>query len=255
MGALMPRFETPGPITLELDLAVADLRIEAGDRTDTVVEVTPSNATSHDDVTAAERTRVESAPGRVVVRTPRNWRSYSPFSHGGAVDVRVELPAGSHVTAKSAMGSARASGALGDMQIKVGYGDIDVERAGTVRLTSGAGDVAVGHVTGAAELSTGTGEIRAGELHGPTVIKNGTGDVRVGAAASGSIEARTGFGRIDVGVPDGTAAWLDLGTGYGQVRNDLDRAGPPGPGEATVEVRAKSGYGDITINRAYPGAY
>jgi hypothetical protein len=34
------------------------------------------------------------------------------------------------------------------------------------------------------------------------------------------------------------------------VRNDLDRSGPPGPGETTVEVRAKSGYGDITINRA-----
>ena len=249
----MPRFETPGPITLELELSVADVRIEACDRADTVVEVRPGNEAARDDVSAAERTLVESVPGRVLVRTPRNWRTYTPRGHGGAVDVRVELPAGSRVIAKSAMGSVRATGALGETQIKVGFGDIDVERTATARLTSGAGDVAVGHVAGAAELSTGTGEIRAGELHGPTVIKNGTGDVHVGAAAAGSVQARTGFGAIEVGVPDGTAAWLDLGTGYGEVRNDLDRSGPPGPGETTVEVRAKSGYGDITINRAYPG--
>jgi DUF4097 and DUF4098 domain-containing protein YvlB len=255
MGAVMPRFEATGPITLELDLYVADVRIEAGERAHTVVEVRPANEASRDDVNAVERTRVENGPGRVQVRTPRNWRMYTPRSDGGAVHVHIELPAGSRVIAKSAMGSVRATGALGETQIKVGSGDIDVERAAAVRLTAGAGDVAVGHVAGAAELSTGTGEIRAGELHGPTVIKNGTGDVHVGAAAAGSVEARTGFGEIEVGVPDGTAAWLDLGTGYGQVRNDLDRSGPPGPGEATVEVRAKSGYGDITINRAYPGAY
>ena len=40
----------------------------------------------------------------------------------------------------------------------------------------------------------------------------------------------------------------------GQVHNGLDRSGPPEPGEESVEVRAHSGYGDITINRAYRGA-
>ena len=255
MGALMPRFETPDLITLELDLGVADVRIEAGDRADTVVEVRPRNDATPDDLSAAERTRVESVPGRVLVKTARSWRAYGPFSHGGAVDVRVELPAGSHVTAKSAMGAVRVTGTLGETQIKVGSGDIDVEQAATARLVAGAGDVAIRHVAGAADLTTGTGEIRAGELHGPSVLKNGTGDIHVGAAAAGSVEARTGFGRIEVGVLDGTAAWLDLGTGYGQVRSDLDRGGPPEAGETAVEVRAKSGYGDITINRAYPGAY
>ncbi len=249
----MPRFVTPGPITLELELYVADVRIEAGDRADTVVEVRPANEAARDDVNAVERTRVENAPGRVQVRTPRNWRMYTPRSDGGAVQVHIELPAGSRVLAKSAMGSLRSTGALGETQIKTGLGDIDVERAAAVRLQTGAGDVEVGYAEGAAELTTGTGNIRAGELHGPTVIKNATGDVRVGAAAGGSLDARIGFGQIEIGIPDGTAAFLDLGTGYGQVRNDLDRSGPPGPGETTVEVRAKSGYGDITINRAYPG--
>jgi hypothetical protein len=250
----MPRFETPGPITLELELYVADVRIEAGDRADTVVEVRPANEASRDDVNAVERTRVVNSPGRVQVRTARNWRMYTPRSDGGAVQVHIELPAGSRVLAKCGMGSLHSTGALGETQIKTGLGDIDVERAAAVRLQTGAGDLAVGHVDGAAELTTGTGDIRAGELHGHTVIKNATGDVRVGAAAEGSLDARTGFGQIEIGIRDGTAAFLDLGTGYGQVRNDLDRSGPPGPGETTVEVRANSGYGDITINRAYPDA-
>ena len=78
--------------------------------------------------------------------------------------------------------------------------------------------------------------------------------MRVAEAVQGSVEARTGYGEIQVGIPDGTAAWLDLSTGYGQVHNGLDRSGPPEPGEESVEVRAHSGYGDITINRAYRGA-
>ena len=116
------------------------------------------------------------------------------------------------------------------------------------------GDINLGHVTGAAELTTGTGEIRAGAISGTAKLKNANGDVHVAEAARGSVEARTGYGQIEVGIPHGTAAWLDLSTGWGEVRNSLDRSGPPQPGEESVEVRAHSGYGDITITRAQQGA-
>ncbi|HEY6524309.1 MAG TPA: DUF4097 family beta strand repeat-containing protein [Solirubrobacteraceae bacterium] len=250
----MPRFDTPQPIELELELSVAEVRIDAGERAETVVEVRPSDGSKRDDVGAAERTQVEGGPGRILVKTPRSWRAYNPFGNGGSVDVRVELPAGSRVAIKSAMGAVRCSGPLAESQIKTGLGDIDVERADSARLTTGMGDIDVGQVSGAAELSTGSGDIRAGELSGTTKIKNANGDVRVGEAIRGSVSARTGFGQIEVGIPYGTAAWLDLSTGYGEVRNGLDRSGPPKPGEESVEVRAHSGYGDITIARAYPDA-
>jgi putative adhesin len=255
MGSLMPNFNTPEPITLELDLSVADVRIQAGDRVETIVEVLPSDASKRDDVGAAERTRVDHTPGRVVVRTPKNWRMYSPFGHGGGVEVRVQLPAGSRVAARSAMGSIHANGPLGASHVKTGMGDIEVDQAATARLTTGMGDINLGHVTGAAELSTGTGEIRAGVISGTAKLKNATGDVHVARAVRGSVEARTGYGQIEVGIPHGTAAWLDLSTGWGEVRNGLDRSGPPQPGEESVEVRAHSGYGDITITRAHDGAH
>ncbi|HTU95121.1 MAG TPA: DUF4097 family beta strand repeat-containing protein [Solirubrobacteraceae bacterium] len=250
----MPRFDTAAPIALELDLVVAEVRIEASDRTDTMVEVRPADESKRDDAGAAERTQVEHSPGRVLVRTPKTWRVYSPFGYGGAVDVRIEVPTGSSVLLKSGMGSVRTTGQLGDLQVKTGMGDIHVDGAASARLGSGMGNVEVGRVAGAAELSTGTGDIRAGALHGAAVLKNAMGDVRVTEAVRGSVQARTGYGEIEVGIPEGTAAWLDLNTGYGQVHNRLDRSGPPEPGESSVEVRAHSGYGDITINRAHRGA-
>ena len=250
----MPRFETPAPIKLELELIVADVRIEAGDRTETVVEVRPGDPAKPDDVDAAGRTQIEHSSGRVLVKTPKTWRTYSPFGHGGTVEVRVELPARSSIQVKSSMGSVRSSGELGASQVKTGLGDINIESAAAVRLTTGMGDVEIGHAVGPADLSTGTGDIRAGALRGAAVLKNANGDVRVAEAVRGSVEARTGYGEIQVGIPDGTAAWLDLSTGYGQVHNGLDRGGPPEPGEESVQVRAHSGYGDITINRAYRGA-
>ena len=38
----MPTFDTPEPISATIDLAVGDVRISAGDRLDTVVEVHPA---------------------------------------------------------------------------------------------------------------------------------------------------------------------------------------------------------------------
>ena len=71
----MPTFDTPEPISATIDVAVGDVRISAGDRTDTVVDVRPSDASNDDDVKAAELTRVEYANGQLLVKAPklRSW--------------------------------------------------------------------------------------------------------------------------------------------------------------------------------------
>ena len=286
----MARFSTPDPVTAVIEVVVADVRITASEREDTVVEVRPSDASRRADVTAAEQTGVDFAAGRLVVRTAKRWRSWSPFSDGGSVDVNVELPAGSQVTGDAAMGAFRCEGALGDTRLKTGVGDIHVEHAGTATLRTGAGDLGLEYAAGDVELSTGSGAVSVGDVDGSAVIKSSTGDsrvgavagdlqvksangdialaraggsatlktasgdIRVGAAGRGSVVAETACGAIEVAVAEGTAAWLDLSTGFGHVHNSLDAAGPPAPGDDTVEVRARSGYGDITIRRAQVGA-
>ena len=66
----MPTFDTPGPISVTIELGVGDLRITATDRVDTVVEVQPSDPAKPSDVTAAEQTRVEFADGVLQLKAP-----------------------------------------------------------------------------------------------------------------------------------------------------------------------------------------
>jgi DUF4097 and DUF4098 domain-containing protein YvlB len=280
----MPAFQTPEPISAVIELIVGDVRIAAGDRPDTVVEVRPSDGTRRADVNAAEQTRVEYSSGRLLVRATGRWKSWSPFGYGGSVDVNVELPSDSRVTGASSLGTFRCTGALGDCRIKTA-GEIQVEQATAVKLMTGLGDINLERAIGDAELITATGDVHAAEIDGAAVIKNSNGDtrvdlitgelsvkaangditiersrasivaktangdIRVGAPGRGSVVTATGSGAVEIAIPEGTAAWLDLHTGYGQLHNSLDPAEAPQPGADTVEVRARTGYGDITIRR------
>ncbi len=284
----MPTFQTPEPIVLDLELTVADVRIEAGERSDTVVEVRPSDAGRRLDITAAEQTRVEYSAGRLLIKTGRRWRAYSPFSDGGAVEIQIGLPAGSRVNGETALGGFRCTGRLGDCRLKTSFGDIHVEEAAAAALTTGGGGVVLDRATGDTELNTSSGELRAGAIGGHAAVKNSNGDIRLGDVAGevrvkaangdiaidharasvetktangdirlgavrrGSVVAETGMGAVEIGIADGSAAWLDLNTHYGHLRNTLEAGGPPGPNDDRVEVRARSAMGDIKVHRSYP---
>jgi hypothetical protein len=81
-------------------------------------------------------------------------------------------------------------------------------------------------------------------------VKTANGDLLLGAVAHGGVVAETGFGKVDIGVVAGVAAWLELNTGFGAVHNDLAAAEAPPSGEDAVEIRARTAYGDITIRRS-----
>ncbi len=49
----MPKFDTPNPISITLDLGVGDARIIASDRSDTLVEIRPRDISRDADVKAA----------------------------------------------------------------------------------------------------------------------------------------------------------------------------------------------------------
>jgi hypothetical protein len=282
----MPTFDTPEPISVTVELGVGDLRIVASDRTDTMVEVRPSDPAKQADVTAAEQTRVEYAGGRLLIKAPKNWRQYTPRGGGESIDVQIELPAGSHLRGDTGVAALRCQGRLGECRYKTGIGDIQLDQAGAVQLRTGVGDITVERADGDAEVRTGSGSVRIDGIDGMAVVKNSngdtwigrvTGDLRVNAAngrisvdqasatvaaksangdvylgevAHGTVVAQTAFGKVEIGIRDGAAAWLDLNTRYGTVRNDLDAAERPGPGEDAVEVRARTAFGDITIHRS-----
>jgi hypothetical protein len=282
----MPTFDTPEPISVSLELGVGDVRIEATDRADTIVEVRPSDPSKEEDVAAAEQTRVEYANGHLLVKAPNRWRHWTPWGGHESIDVSIEVPAGSPVRAEGGVVSIRCRGRIGESRCKVGVGDIQLDETGPVDLKTGIGDVTVERAVGKAEIVTGSGGVRIGSVDGTAAVKNSNGQTWIGevtgearmSAASGNISvdvahagivvktakgdvligevergaavAQSAFGDLEVGVRDGVAAWLDLQTKFGDVRNKLEAAESPGATQDTVEVRANTAFGDITVHRS-----
>jgi DUF4097 and DUF4098 domain-containing protein YvlB len=281
----MPTFDTPEPISVTIDLVVGDARITASDRDDTVVEVRPSDGSHEPDVRAAEQTRVEYTAGRLLVKAPKQ-RGLGLFGKVGSIDVTIELPAGSRIQGDASVAAFRCVGRLGECRVKTATGDIQLDHTGMLDVNTGGGAIVVDRVVGHAEVNTGSGRVRLREIDGTAVIKNSNGDswvgeiagdlrvnaangdisvdhanagvtantangdVRIGGVARGSAALKTACGEIEIGIHAGTAARLDVYTQFGRVRNHMDTADSPKPSDETVEVRARTSYGDIVIRRS-----
>ena len=185
----------------------------------------------------------------------------------------------------------RWDGLVGDCRIKTGLGRIQLDRAATLSLKSGIGDIGVERATGDAEVTVGSGDARLGARDGSAVVKNSNGDTWIGVAGGdvrlnaangsisidvahnggvgaksangdvrlcdagrGSVVLETKIGDLEVGIREGSAAWLDVRATAGKVHNLLDAADTPEPSAETVEVRARTSAGDVVIRRPSSGA-
>ncbi|MEU7576713.1 DUF4097 family beta strand repeat-containing protein [Streptomyces sp. NPDC041068] len=279
----MPSFDTPEPISATTHVEAGSIQFIAGDRLDTVVEVRPRNPKKDLDVRAAEQTEITYANGVLTVTTPKPLLG---LGRPGTVDVTVELPTGSRVDATGAWAQVLGVGRLGETQVKTSSGDVRLDSTGPLQLTASHGAIAVERVEGPAEIATGTGSLRVGFVGGTAVLKNSHGTTTVGAAigdlrvsnSTGDIDIRraeasitattangtlsvgevvrgtaqleTSYGAIEVGIREGTAAWLDVNSDSGQVRNMLAKSEAPQETEETVKVHARTRYGNIHILRA-----
>ena len=281
----MTTYDTPEPIAISIEI-VGDARVTASDRSDTTVVVRPRNGANSADVKAAEETVVEFSDGRLRVRIPKHWTRFTPFGGGESVDVTIEAPTGSRVEAHTDLGHLYGEGELGASRFKSAMGNIRLDHTGHLHASTGFGDVAVDRVQGDAEIRSGSGDIRVGVVDGSVVVKNANGlttvdesagdlrvknangdilvgsahasvttrtangDIRIGDVRHGTVVMETAAGELEVGVHEGTAAWLDVSSRFGTVRNALDAAQGPAPTDDTVEIRARTSAGDIVITRA-----
>jgi DUF4097 and DUF4098 domain-containing protein YvlB len=281
----MPNFETPEPISVELELGVGNVRITASDRPDTTVDVRPSDASDESDVAAAQRVRVEYTNGLLQVTGPKS-ATFDFSRKTRSVEVSIDLPSGSQLSGKVQVGDLSGTGRLGECRFKTSAGHVRLERTGPLNVDTGAGQVIAGGVAGNAEIHTGTGKVRIGEVEGSVVVKNSNGDteidaatgdvrvrsangdisvgragagveaktsngtIRLGEVVRGSVELRTAMGDLEIGIAEGTAARLDVNTKFGQVHNLLDSATGPAESDETAEVLAHTSFGGITIRRS-----
>jgi hypothetical protein len=283
----MPTFATPGPITVTLTLTVADIRLRASERTDSVVTIGPRDPSNAKDVELADRTRSEFADGRLEIHAPQPWRVLGPSRNAGALDVEIELPTGSTVDGEAWLADLHATGELGRVDFSTSMGDLTVDRTGPAKLSTNS-RVTARRIGGAAEIKS-AGAVRIDEIRGPTTIKNlngatqvgrvegeltcrsANGDISVGTALAdvkattsnggiridevvrGDIALKTANGHVEIGIRPGTAARLDVHTKFGRVRNNLDAVDGPGESDEVATISTRTSVGDIVIRRPESG--
>ncbi|WP_028045925.1 DUF4097 family beta strand repeat-containing protein [Cellulomonas sp. URHE0023] len=217
----MQNFDTPTPVFAVLDIPAGRVQLIAADRTDTVVEVRPADATKGRDVTVAEQTTIDFRNGVLSVEAEAKNHV---LGSAGSIEVTVQLPAGSRVEVKAASVELRGVGRFGEVAVEGAQGDIKVDEAASVRVRTHAGDVSVGRLTGPAEITTDKGNILIAEaVRGTVVLSTQAGDVSVAAAA-------------------GSSAFLDAGTTLGRIHNALVST----TAVPELNIRATTAYGDIT---------
>jgi hypothetical protein len=213
---------------------------------------------------AVRQTRVDFSGGRLVVRTPKDMQLRNV-----SVAVSVQAPLGSHVTAKSGSGDLNVNGAAGRLEMTTGSGRVTADQAagsskidtgsGVVRLgpmaagvraKTGSGDVEVSSVGGVSTVVTGSGDVWLGAVTSDVLARTGSGNVTIANAASGQLELHTGSGEIRVGVRAGSPAEVDLSSGSGEARSDLDLSAAPPESAPSLRIRGRTGSGTALVTTA-----
>ncbi|MFF9573087.1 DUF4097 domain-containing protein [Streptomyces sp. NPDC014685] len=181
-------------------------------------------------------------------------------------DIQVDEAAGADL--RTDHGDIRLAHSAGDAEV-VGGGRIEIGTVtGTATVKNSNGATRIGEVTGNLKTNAANGDISVGVAHGTVGAKSANGrieidvahagveamcsngGIRVGDVIRGRTDLHASVGNLEVGIHQGTAAWLDLNTKYGRVRNLLEPSAGPADSDETAEVYARTATGDIIVRRA-----
>lgn len=276
-------FHTPESVRLRVEVWVGRVDLHAVDTDQTTVDLEPM----HGDETAQDliaNARVEQHGDQIDVLLPRVKSGF--FGRKGHVQATITVPTDSAITVKTGSADLYATGTFGDAEVETGSGDVQLETIaygkfhtgsgdvdirttnGSLQGKTGSGDLTLGAVEVDADLVTGSGDLLidavAGDLKakvgsGDVVVKStgngidamaGSGDILVRRIERGQLKAKTGSGDVQVGVAEGTAAYLDVTTVSGDVTSELDGTESPTDDAPTASITVQSGSGDVVLQRA-----
>ncbi|MFE6194466.1 DUF4097 family beta strand repeat-containing protein [Streptomyces sp. NPDC057838] len=272
----MPAFETPSPVHVDLSVVCGQVRIVAGDRAVTTVEVSPRDREDPDDVRSADHLHIGHADGRLLVE------ARGPGCNGGAVVVALAVPTGSSLHGRALAADFHATGELGECRLSTGLGHISLHRTGSLHLDAALGDITVGRAAGTVEATADRGDVRLGLAEGTATLRargrgdvtadevrgaallyaeRGTvrlgrahtdveartvhGDIDLGEVRRGSVLATATFGDVRVGVAETSEARLSLDSAAGTVSTALSLLAGRERADEVVFVQARTVIGDV----------
>lgn len=273
----MRTYTTPWPVVATVQVAGARVRVTASDRADTAVLVEPVDAARPLDVKVANRIKVDLAGDRLSVRTT------AAGVRTGSVAVTIDLPTGSDLVAYLANSDVETLGPVGECELHMAKGRVQLDRVAALQATVTAGEVAVAQVAGTADITGSPRELRIGEIEGVLRHEGSTGRIRIGRAGSdvelriaggsvdidraegsvivtsakcpirigrmtrGAATLANASGNIELGVGDGIAAVVDARSMKGTVRSLLPAGSRSDP---AIVVHARTRHGDVIVGRA-----
>lgn len=281
-------FETPGDVRLEVRIGGGEVRLETAETQETTVVLEPlrDNDASTAAVANARVELRERGGGYEVVIDARD-RGRGLFRNAEVL-VSVTCPEGSSVETKTGSADVSGRGRFGSVEVESGSGDIEFgDVSGDARVNAASGDVQLGNVGGYARLNSASGDIQARVLAGEAKINTASGDIivrevhgelgansasgdvivrearssvsvntasgdqEIGRVVEGNISLKSASGDLKVGIAEGSSLWVDARSRSGDVRSELPVSdSPPENGGPSVELRATTMSGDVTVSRA-----
>ena len=281
-------FQTPGETRLDIRLGAGEVRIETAEVQETTVVLEPLRDNDASKA-AVENARLEvrdRGDGHEVVIDVRD-RGRGIFRNAEVL-VTVTGPEGTSVESKSGSADVEGHGRFGSVEVETGSGDVEFgEVAGDANINAASGDVQLAMVGGNARVNTASGDVQIRSVGGDAKINSASGDViirevagelsvnsasgdvlvrearstvgvntasgdqEIGSVTTGTVTLKSASGDLKVGIREGTSLWVDARSRSGEVRSELPVSElPPDGNGPSVELRANTMSGDITVSRA-----
>jgi DUF4097 and DUF4098 domain-containing protein YvlB len=224
-------FEVKPDVRVEIELVSGSIELRAIDANEVHIE-----ASGDLEIDASQSGR------RVSIRAPSGiWR---PGRSGTHVDLEVELPRGSRITARTQNGAIEVEGAAGELRLHTANGSIEVEgtspeayleamnasikfegEGSEVTARTLHGEIELDGVTGAVEASTLSGQIRVrGEAIDRAELRTMSGAIELEGSLTkrARVEAKTYSGGVKLRLPDDTSARFDVQSFSGGLDSDFE---------------------------------
>jgi len=269
----MPVFDTPGSVSLQIQLPSGRVVVTTADEPRTSVELIPTGRRGPDAIEGVHVRAEEKAGGHVITIEEKDRIRWGPIriTWGGDIEARITCPPGSdldlsggstdlrvegdlgEVSVRTASGDVRLEAVKKKLQVKTASGDISVATVETeASLIAVSGDLGVGRVDGALTARTVSGDLRIGAVRGPLALTTTSGDVTLESVEAGEVRIQTVSGDARIAVGRGTRVFIDAASVSGDLGSELgiaDESPAEGQGEV-VPLHVKTVSGDVAIVRA-----